>query len=163
MTAHPELLGQDGLCVVCDGRLDPAQGTADFIVMIRIPFSQARACRSVLPYGQWTTRNGDIVLFNRSYAPFAIKYPDGMFELCDRFWVNDIVKQEFFWDDWTSPWRKRESIGKCCKILSQWGIGIMSRSKPDGVTHFAFRQEDWEYLFDGNPLVAASHGERDID
>ena len=111
--------------------------------MIRIPFSKARQYKPVLPYGMWTRLDGDKVLFNRGYTPFAIKSPDASVDLCDHFHVENIVKDEFFWDDWSAPTRNEETLQKCCEILDDWGIVIAPRPEPGTVSHTVFHHDDW--------------------
>ncbi len=111
--------------------------------MIKIPFNKVQQYRPIIPYGQWVRVNGDKVLFNRSYTPFAIKTSDGDVELCDRFWVKNIHKTEHFWDDRSSPWKEPDTLQKCCEILDAWGIVIATRLEPGKVSHTVFYHDDW--------------------
>ena len=128
--------------------------------MININLKNAEKYRPVIPYGKWTQLNGDQVLFNRGYAPFAVKKPSGEVEICDHFWVKNIVNSEHFWDDWEPPWKSPEILQKCCQILDDWGVVISPRFERGAVSHIVYRHDDWCTQLNGK---SACNCEPDIE
>jgi hypothetical protein len=78
--------------------------------------------RDPLPYGRWTCRDGTQVLFNRSYVPLWRKPPDLPAEQCERHWVSDRVRQEFFGDDCRNPSRDPATLVHCLRALAEWDV-----------------------------------------
>lgn len=86
------------------------------------------------PYGLWTCADGREVLFNRHYqALYERRPPDrGRAVVDHRQWVP-WVKQEWFFDDGTSPvsgWRIpegawRPALGRINAVLRAWGLPEM--------------------------------------
>ena len=62
--------------------------------------------RDLCPYGKWTCDGGREVLFNRNYWPILERDGNGEpVKAADPGeWVKHIA-QDWFFDDWTSPWR----------------------------------------------------------
>lgn len=79
--------------------------------------------RSRLPYGKWTREDGSEVLFNRGYQPiWQRKSQSSAAEEIGRGeWVNH-VKEEWFYDDGSSPWFDGKTLKKCEAILEEWGV-----------------------------------------
>ena len=82
----------------------------------------------MVPYGRWTTADGREVLFNRTYWPILERTPDGFAKPArPSEWVEGIVQSEYFFDDWSAPWRStngacRASLAACNKVLREWGM-----------------------------------------
>jgi hypothetical protein len=85
--------------------------------------------RVTLPYGKWTTEDGTEVLFNRKYQPIWVKHPDGKVDSAARdWWVSNIVKQEWYYDDSNRPYgdrrlkRTHDSLARCYAALNKFGV-----------------------------------------
>jgi len=82
------------------------------------------ALRTYFPYGKYICADGREVLFNRGYTPI-FERKNGVVKKADRNeWVEHI-KQEWFYDDLTSPYppiSNRKSLLLCVKILNEWGV-----------------------------------------
>lgn len=82
----------------------------------------------MVPYGCWTTGDGREVLFNRSYWPILERRPGKPAKPArPSEWVEDIVQSEYFFDDWSAPWRSantvcRSSQAVCNRVLAEWGL-----------------------------------------
>ena len=80
---------------------------ADFeMVCPRMKLAPFIPMRLFLPYGCWRERSGSVVLFSRDYAPlwriFDGRRPE---RLQPTEWIRNYVRQEWFWDDNSTPWR----------------------------------------------------------
>lgn len=75
------------------------------------------------PYGKWTCASRREVLFNRSYWPIWQRV-EGIVTPNDNLGegVADIVADEFYFDDWTAPWRNRRAWKDIRKVMDEWGI-----------------------------------------
>lgn len=85
--------------------------------------------RVAYPYGKWTTKDGAEVLFNREYQPIWVKHPDGKVDSAARdWWVPNIVKQEWYYNDSNPPNDDRrlknacDSLIRCSKALKEFGV-----------------------------------------
>jgi hypothetical protein len=82
--------------------------------------ARAQARRKELPYGKYTTASGREVLFNRRYDGIAERTPDGKVSLLDpRVWVDDVIKQEWLYNDGTPEYEKRR---RAVAALAAWGL-----------------------------------------
>lgn len=77
--------------------------------------------RQFFPYGKWTCEDGREVLFNRDYKPL-FERKGGVVRLADKDEWVPFKKQEFFYTDTTSPWRRASSVEKCLAVLKEWHI-----------------------------------------
>jgi hypothetical protein len=74
-----------------------------------------------LPYGKWTCEDGREVLFNRHYEPIWESRPGEPSRQAYPKERVPCVKQEYFWpSDRESPWRKRETLDECIKVLCEF-------------------------------------------
>ena len=82
----------------------------------------------MVPYGRWTTSDRREVLFNRSYWPVLERRPGERAKAArPSEWVDDIVQSDYFFDDWSVPWRStnkacQSSLAACNKVLREWGM-----------------------------------------
>jgi hypothetical protein len=70
--------------------------------------SDTEYLRKTLPYGMWTTKVGEEILFNRKYEPIWSRTP-GKVEpkhFAEPEWIKDIAHQDYFFNDGTSPFLK---------------------------------------------------------
>jgi hypothetical protein len=75
-----------------------------------------------LPYGKWVCADGREVLFNRSYWPILERRPGEPAKPArSGEWVP-WVEQHFFWDDYTHPGRRPETLSSVNRILTDWGF-----------------------------------------
>ena len=97
----------------------------------------------MVPYGRWITNDGREVLFNRSYWPILERRPGAPAKAArPSEWVEDIVQSEYFFDDWSAPWRSnnsacRSSLAACNKVLAEWGmppLPLMPSARRSSVT-----------------------------
>jgi hypothetical protein len=80
--------------------------------------------KSRCPYGVWRCRAGREVLFNRSYWPILERY-GGRFPAKPANpgeWIEAIVGEKFFWDDYTHPQRNPDALADMNAILIDWGL-----------------------------------------
>jgi len=71
-----------------------------------------------LPYGKWTCANGTVVLFNRGYKPIWSRSPGtAVLAMLGDEWIENIVREEWFYDDSNPPWRDSGSRRRCEQIL----------------------------------------------
>ena len=73
------------------------------------------------PYGKWTCADGREVLFNRGYKPIFSRY-DGQVVEADADEHINFEKQEWFYNDTTTPWDMKKSRQLCESVLHDWGI-----------------------------------------
>jgi hypothetical protein len=85
--------------------------------------------RASLPYGMWTQEDGTEVLFNRSYRPMWKRTPEGEVSKTSG-WVDEIVKVQHYYDDWTPPYRSDATRIKCQAVLDAWGVTPEMRFEP---------------------------------
>jgi hypothetical protein len=85
--------------------------------------TQAEAMRRPI-YGVWTCAGGRQILFTRSYRPvFERPSPDAPAVAAEPGeWVENIEGEEFFYDDWSAPKRRPETIKKLRAVLAAWGV-----------------------------------------
>jgi len=90
---------------------------------------RADRMRDTLPYGKWTTKDGMEVLFNRHYQPIWKKDSSGVVtEANKNWWVPNILLQEFYYDDSSPPYGRRnsnktkQSYNKCISALASFGV-----------------------------------------
>ena len=83
----------------------------------------------MVSYGFWTTADGREVLFNRSYWPILEHHPGAPAKAArPSEWVDGIIRSEYFFDDWSAPWRSpkapacRASLANCNRVLAEWGV-----------------------------------------
>jgi hypothetical protein len=85
------------------------------------------------PYGKWTCADGREVLFNRGYKPILQRRPGLPAQSADPMEFVSYVEQEFFFDDYTAPWRipprkaSEHSLAVCNAILKAWGFAPLPR------------------------------------
>jgi hypothetical protein len=93
------------------------------VAVCRSPSSRTlRPLRQTLPYGKWTCDDGREVLFNRDYKPMWQRLPHQQAESADPVeWVPH-VRQEWFYDDSSVPWKNAASERRCVDILRNWGV-----------------------------------------
>ena len=96
--------------------------------------------RSTLPYGVWVTQQGTEILFNRNYQPMWVKNPSGQITEADpNWWVPNIVKQEWYYDDNCPPYgdgRKAEtknSLKRVVEALNNFGIKVIKLENPSAI------------------------------
>jgi len=78
--------------------------------------------RARLPYGKWTCADGREVLFNRSHMPILERRPGEPAKLArPGEWVESIVDEEFFFDDYTDPKRHADTLISVNAVLVEWG------------------------------------------
>jgi hypothetical protein len=85
------------------------------------------------PYGQWTCANGRQVLFNRSYWPILERTgEDGPVIAANPDERIDWIKQDYFFDDGNSPWRRgrfgntkaaKKTLERINAVLMEWEVG----------------------------------------
>lgn len=81
-----------------------------------------RPMRLYMPYGKWVCGDGSEVLFNRDYHPIWAKLKSGeVIRLEPKTWVKH-EEQHYFFDDGSSPWRKKKTVAVCDSILKSWGV-----------------------------------------
>jgi hypothetical protein len=97
----------------------------------------------MVPYGCWITADGREVLFNRAYWPILERRSGEPAEPArPSEWVEDIVRSDYFFDDWTAPWRStnracRASLAACNEVLAKWGLPSlppMPRTRRSSIT-----------------------------
>jgi hypothetical protein len=85
------------------------------------PYFGTWSARAKLLYGQWTTADGTVVLFDRKYRPRWRRKPDGIVEPADPAqWIEGIVGETWLYTDRT-PLPDRRAIAR--KVLQSWGVG----------------------------------------
>jgi hypothetical protein len=63
--------------------------------------------KHLCPYGRWRCADGREVLFNRSYWPILERPPPEPAKAAHPGeWIEGIVHQHYFFDDFGSPWRR---------------------------------------------------------
>jgi hypothetical protein len=90
------------------------------------------------PYGQWTCADGREVLFNRGYAPILERRPGKLAKPArPGEWVGGIVKEKWFFDDYSSPWSpcaswkvRRATIARVNAVLEEWGFPSLPPKVP---------------------------------
>jgi hypothetical protein len=91
------------------------------------------------PYGKWTCADGREVLFNRGYSPILERRPGLPAQAADPREFVRYVKQEFYFDDYTAPWRtpprkaSEQSLTLCNSILTAWGFPPLSKPPHEDV------------------------------
>lgn len=84
-------------------------------------FKPMRLC---MPYGKWTCADGTEVLFNRDYCPIWLRTPSGfVYDIAPNVLVPH-VKQEFYYQDSTTPDFDQNSHERCVDILTEWGVEL---------------------------------------
>lgn len=84
-------------------------------------FEQERL--NCLPYGQWHTKDGSVVLFDREHRPIFAQGDKGDIEFMKGDeWINDIVQDrtEYFYDDRKTPEMDFYTLAKVKKVLADW-------------------------------------------
>jgi hypothetical protein len=82
--------------------------------------------KGVLPYGQWTCADGRQVLFNRRYKPIWQRYPGRPAIAADaKEWVP-WIRQEWFYNDGSLPWRYAVGLKSCAEVLAAWGVQVQA-------------------------------------
>ena len=61
------------------------------------------SARKTLPYGRWTCKDKTEVIFNREYQPIFQRYNGVNAFILPNAWIENIVKTEYFYDDYTTP------------------------------------------------------------
>lgn len=82
-------------------------------------FEEAEYLRKTLPYGMWTTKTGEEVLFNRHYHPIwsrkqGEKEPT---RFTETQWIKDIAQHDYFFNDGTSPFLKGKAAKQVESLL----------------------------------------------
>jgi hypothetical protein len=78
--------------------------------------------RLYLPYGYWEEGDGAKVLFSRDYKPLWRLRLNSVPERVDpSLWVR-WRKQQFLWEDASTPWRKSELRAKLEAMLVDMGV-----------------------------------------
>jgi hypothetical protein len=108
-----------------EDRLHPMQ-PADKIVFIGARYRW----RLILPYGAWRCSNGETYLFDRSYYPMWKRSRRGIITPAPRVWLKNIVSEEWFFNDDTTPWYNEgeagfHSLAYCLAVLLDWDIKIV--------------------------------------
>src|SRR5262245_57218636 len=85
-----------------------------------------RERKSLCPYGMWTCAAGRQVLFNRSYWRILERHKRVVRLADPSEWVP-WVKQEYFFDDWSAPWRTQSPAARWTwarvnAVLVEWGF-----------------------------------------
>jgi hypothetical protein len=76
--------------------------------------------RSKLLYGEWTTADGTVVLFDRKYRPRWRRTPDGIVTPADPSkWIDDILQEAWFYTERASL-TDREQIN--ARIAAEWRL-----------------------------------------
>lgn len=77
------------------------QAAAIFYKFVGLRMNIRQFVRQKIPYGVWKTKEGNRVLFNRSYDPMWIKYEgrDEVVRADPNLWVQNIVSEQHFYDD----------------------------------------------------------------
>jgi hypothetical protein len=79
--------------------------------------SKDEVVRTELPYGKWTTADGSEYLFNRNYENIIGKDNQGNLKAVHPYyWHDNIVKHEYYYNDLTTPWRKKATLLKVAEI-----------------------------------------------
>jgi hypothetical protein len=87
--------------------------------------------RARLPYGKWTCADGREVLFNRSHMPILERRPGEPAKLArPGEWVESIVDEEFFFDDYTDPKRHADTLISVNAVLVEWGLAPLPPMPP---------------------------------
>jgi hypothetical protein len=76
-----------------------------------------------LPYGQWHTQQGSIVLFDRQYRPIYSQDDKGNIAVMSgNEWIDNIDadKTEYFYNDGNSPDKEFHTLAKVKKVLADW-------------------------------------------
>jgi hypothetical protein len=77
-----------------------------------------------LPYGKWTTKNGEEYLFNREYEPIAgwDNNTNTPIPVLPTTWIHDIVQTEGYYggDNGEYPTYCVKTFNKCMNILADW-------------------------------------------
>lgn len=86
------------------------------------------------PYGRWTCADGREVLFNRQYWPILERRPGEQARPANPGeWIEHIVTHDYFFDDWTSPWRhpwnkrRAETLATVNQVLIEWGFPALGK------------------------------------
>jgi hypothetical protein len=122
-----------------------------------------------LSYGAWTEQDGARVLFSRDYKPLW-RLKDGEKPARMNPWERiRFEKQEWFWDDTTTPWSTTARYEQEIKRLQDFGVTALPRlveTLPylvlrDDLTSANNPQQSWG--FDGEPpeAVIKESGTRD--
>ncbi len=90
---------------------------------------QPEPMRYRLPYGMWTCSDGREVLFNRDYEPIWERRPGEVARPADRGKQPARVGQQMFYSDSTAPWRDKESLRRCERVLADWGVTAPERER----------------------------------
>lgn len=75
-----------------------------------------------LPYGKWTTKDNKEYLFNRDYEPIqGWDLENNTLIIVSSFnWIQEIVKEEFYYNGDCYPTRNEKTLRKCWDILADW-------------------------------------------
>mgnify|MGYP000117201647 CR=1 FL=1 len=87
--------------------------------------------RKALPYGMWTTKTGEEVLFNRDYDAIWVRQTGKLepMPVKDPQWVNDVVYQDYFFNDDSSPFDPKTPAKEVRKLLDDV-LDAFSSNKP---------------------------------
>jgi hypothetical protein len=76
--------------------------------------------RARLLYGQWTTSDGSIILFDRKYRPAWKRRPDGTVAPADPTqWIEGIVAERWFYTDRVDLPTRRRIVAE---IATAWSL-----------------------------------------
>ena len=73
-----------------------------------------------LPYGMYTCKSGAEFLFNRSYQPILGRCKGVFIHPNPNSWVEDIVKQVWFYDDGCSARRSVKTRNRCKVVIQKF-------------------------------------------
>ena len=77
----------------------------------------------ILPYGMFTTADGSEVLFDRHYRPMYARDANGENVQRAYGFIEDVVKQSWFYDDDNSLSDSQEAVHRSEKALVAFAIG----------------------------------------
>lgn len=76
---------------------------------------------TTLPYGQWTTADGQEVLFNKDFKGIWRRRP-GQPAVPAKGRPDKIVTERFFYDRDRLPWKDSGAMRRCRSVLDDWGV-----------------------------------------
>jgi hypothetical protein len=116
------------------------------------------------PYGKWTCADGREVIFNRSYWPILERQPGEQAKPArPGEWVESIVEDEQFWDDYSGPRTNVDTLARVNAILAEWGLPALPPAPPEPLKSKLYRsknvdeaaipprQNPWAYPFGAAP------------
>ncbi len=88
----------------------------------RVPLEPFTPMRLRLAYGVWTKADSSRVLFSRDYFPLWQVFADGRVVPMEPWRWVEFVKEEWFWDYVSAPWRDREKEREIERRMEEMGV-----------------------------------------